>query len=63
MKQNTRFYISLLYIGVIAGLVGTTLTYCLHYIQLLLLVMPFMAKKCHPVRALYKACWNVVGLC
>lgn len=53
MKQNTRFYISLLYIGVIAGLVGTTLTYFLHYIQLLLLVMSFMAKKCHPVRVLW----------
>ena len=33
MKLNTRFYISLLYIGIVAGLVGTALTYVLHYIQ------------------------------
>ncbi|MGQ9444752.1 hypothetical protein ACTHGP_04925 [[Pasteurella] aerogenes] len=67
IKQNTRFYISLLYIGVIAGLVGTTLTYCLHYIQLLLLVMSFMAKKCHPregiVQSLLECRWFVLTLC
>lgn len=33
MKLNSRFYLSLIYIGIIAGLIGTCLTYLLHYIQ------------------------------
>ena len=33
MKLNHRFYLSLIYVGIIAGLVGTCLTYFLHYIQ------------------------------
>lgn len=33
MKLNYRFYLSLIYVGIIAGLVGTCLTYFLHYIQ------------------------------
>lgn len=33
MKTPVKFYISLIYIGIIAGLIGTALTYLLHAIQ------------------------------
>lgn len=33
MKFNLRFYLSLIYIGVIAGIIGTCLTFILHHVQ------------------------------
>lgn len=33
MKTQFKFYLSLIYVGIIAGLIGTCLTYLLHHIQ------------------------------